>query len=106
MASRLSALRTGRALRPRYVVSGTHFCYRLSKPKGLVHLVLLLLFLLLLLLLYDRHPDWIFDWPFLFSFSCPSLLSELFHRPSVAEILERAVVLCEGTLTMGELVRS
>jgi hypothetical protein len=38
MVARLSALRTGRTLLPRNIiifVSGTHFCYRLSKPQGL-----------------------------------------------------------------------
>jgi hypothetical protein len=40
MAVRLSALRAVRALLPRnfFPVSGTHFCYRLSKPQGLVRL--------------------------------------------------------------------
>jgi hypothetical protein len=33
MAVRLSALRTGRALLPQKY-SGTHFCYRLSKPHS------------------------------------------------------------------------
>jgi hypothetical protein len=39
MAVRLSALRTGRALLPRNIIfsaSGTHFCYSLSEPQGLV----------------------------------------------------------------------
>jgi hypothetical protein len=40
MAVRLSALSTGRTLLPRNIIicsiSGTHFCYRLSKPQGLV----------------------------------------------------------------------
>jgi hypothetical protein len=37
MAVRLSASRTSRALLPRtFSAFGTHFCYRLSKPKGLV----------------------------------------------------------------------
>jgi hypothetical protein len=38
MAVRLSALRTGRCFTPQkhyLYVSGTHFCYRLSKPQGL-----------------------------------------------------------------------
>jgi hypothetical protein len=41
MAVGLSALRTGRTLLPRKIyfsVSGTHFCYRLSEPQGLVRL--------------------------------------------------------------------
>jgi hypothetical protein len=33
MVVRLSALRTGRALPPE-ISSGTHFCYRLSKPQN------------------------------------------------------------------------
>jgi hypothetical protein len=41
MVVRLSAQRTGRPLLPRNIivsfnVSGTHFCYSLSEPKGLV----------------------------------------------------------------------
>jgi hypothetical protein len=38
MVVRLSALRTGRALLTRNIMSdsGTHFCYRLSKRQGLV----------------------------------------------------------------------
>jgi hypothetical protein len=39
MAVRLPALHTGRALLPQkhyFSASGTHFCHRLSKPKGLV----------------------------------------------------------------------
>jgi hypothetical protein len=39
MAVRLSALRTGRCFTPQkhyFYASGTHFCYRLSKPQGLV----------------------------------------------------------------------
>jgi hypothetical protein len=40
MAVKLSALRTRRTLPPRNIiifnVSGTHFCWRLSKPQGLV----------------------------------------------------------------------
>jgi hypothetical protein len=39
MAVRLSSLRTGRALLPRFFfffASDTYFCWRLSKPKGLV----------------------------------------------------------------------
>jgi hypothetical protein len=41
MAVRLLAIRTGRALLPTNIslyVSSTHFCYRLSKPQGLVRL--------------------------------------------------------------------
>jgi hypothetical protein len=37
MAVRLSALSDGRVLPPERF-SGTHFCYRLSKPQGLVRL--------------------------------------------------------------------
>jgi hypothetical protein len=36
-----TALRAGRALRPQNIffsVSGTHYCYRLSTPQGLVQL--------------------------------------------------------------------
>jgi hypothetical protein len=39
MAVMLSALLTGRALLPRkmiFSVSGTHFCWRLKEPQGLV----------------------------------------------------------------------
>jgi hypothetical protein len=39
MAVSLSALRTGRCFTPQkhyFNASGTHFCYRLSKPQGLV----------------------------------------------------------------------
>jgi hypothetical protein len=39
MAAKLSALRTGHTFLPRNIffnVSGIHFCYRLSKPQGLV----------------------------------------------------------------------
>jgi hypothetical protein len=38
MAVRLSALRTGRCFTPQkhyFYASGTHLCYRLSKPQGL-----------------------------------------------------------------------
>jgi hypothetical protein len=38
MAVNLSALRTGHCSTPQkhyFYVSGTHFCYRLSKPQGL-----------------------------------------------------------------------
>jgi hypothetical protein len=41
MAARLSALRTGRCFTPKkhyFYASGTHFCWRLSKPQGLVRL--------------------------------------------------------------------
>jgi hypothetical protein len=40
MAERLSALRTGRDLLPKnnLSVSGTHFCYRLSKLQAVVRL--------------------------------------------------------------------
>jgi hypothetical protein len=41
MAVRLSALRTGHTLPPRNIyfsASGTHFCYRLHEPQGLVQL--------------------------------------------------------------------
>jgi hypothetical protein len=39
MTVSLSVLRTGRALLPQkhyFSVSGTHFCYMLSEPQGLV----------------------------------------------------------------------
>jgi hypothetical protein len=41
MAVRLSVLRAGRCFTPLkhyFYASGTHFCYRLSKPQGLVRL--------------------------------------------------------------------
>jgi hypothetical protein len=39
IAVNLSALRTGRALfHKHFSASGIHFCYRLSKPQGLVGL--------------------------------------------------------------------
>jgi hypothetical protein len=42
---KLSALSTGRALHPRNIifsVSSTHFCYKFTKPQGLVCLLLLI----------------------------------------------------------------
>jgi hypothetical protein len=39
MAVRLSALRTGHCFTPQkhyFYASGTHFCWKLSKPQGLV----------------------------------------------------------------------
>jgi hypothetical protein len=39
MAVRLSALRTGRCFTPQkhdFYASSSHFCYKLSKPQGLV----------------------------------------------------------------------